>query len=158
LRYRHRDEGAVLAPQLTRIMPRYYFDIRDGAALYANKEGLELANRRATEIEAAMSLEGRSMPRRARQKPGATLNVSQRLRPGRTPFKQEALPGGLCIRGAVGGGVSRQPLGLEPFAIVENGLLSLFVFRQFGLRRLERLVGFQHGAAWGWCSLEHLVL
>jgi hypothetical protein len=42
------------APQLTRIMPRYYFDIRDGAASYPDKEGIELANRRATEIEAAM--------------------------------------------------------------------------------------------------------
>jgi hypothetical protein len=39
-------------------MPRYYFDIRDGEAFYPDEEGIELANRRAAEIEAAMSLAG----------------------------------------------------------------------------------------------------
>jgi hypothetical protein len=39
-------------------MPRYYFDIRDGGVLYPDEEGLELANRRAAETEAAMSLAG----------------------------------------------------------------------------------------------------
>jgi hypothetical protein len=38
------------------MMPRYYFDIRNGQNLYPDEEGLELADRRAAEIEAAMSL------------------------------------------------------------------------------------------------------
>ena len=37
-------------------MPHYYFDIRDGNALSVDEEGLNLANRRAAEIEAALSL------------------------------------------------------------------------------------------------------
>ena len=39
-------------------MPRYYFDIRNGQDLYPDEEGLELADQRAAEIEAAMSLAG----------------------------------------------------------------------------------------------------
>lgn len=37
-------------------MPRYYFDIRDGKALAVDEEGLNLADERAAEIEAARSL------------------------------------------------------------------------------------------------------
>ncbi len=37
-------------------MTRYYFDIRDGEALYADEEGMELENQGAAEIEAAKSL------------------------------------------------------------------------------------------------------
>lgn len=37
-------------------MTPYYFDIRDGEALYADEEGLELEDRRQAEIEAATSL------------------------------------------------------------------------------------------------------
>jgi len=37
-------------------MTRYYFDIRDGEALYADEEGLELEDQRQAEIEAATSL------------------------------------------------------------------------------------------------------
>jgi hypothetical protein len=37
-------------------MTRYYFDIRDGEALYADEEGMELDDQRAAEIEAAKSL------------------------------------------------------------------------------------------------------
>jgi hypothetical protein len=37
-------------------MTRYYFDIRDGEALYADEEGMELEDQRAAEIEAAKSL------------------------------------------------------------------------------------------------------
>ena len=37
-------------------MPHYYFDIRDGTALSMDEEGLTLANQRAAEIEAALSL------------------------------------------------------------------------------------------------------
>jgi hypothetical protein len=39
-------------------MPRSYFDIKDGEAFYPDEDGLELADRRAAEIEAAMSLAG----------------------------------------------------------------------------------------------------
>ena len=39
-------------------MQRYYFDIRNGQDLYPDEEGLELADQRAAEIEAAMSLAG----------------------------------------------------------------------------------------------------
>jgi len=39
-------------------MPCYYFDIRDGDALYPDEEGLELTDQRAAEIEAAHSLAG----------------------------------------------------------------------------------------------------
>ena len=39
-------------------MPRYYFDMRDGGVLCPDEEGLELADWRAAEIEAAMSLAG----------------------------------------------------------------------------------------------------
>lgn len=37
-------------------MTRYYFDIRDGEALYADEVGIELADQTAAEIEAAKSL------------------------------------------------------------------------------------------------------
>ena len=37
-------------------MTRYYFDIRDGEALYADEEGIELEDQRQAEIEAATSL------------------------------------------------------------------------------------------------------
>ncbi|UWU95363.1 DUF6894 family protein [Bradyrhizobium sp. CB1015] len=37
-------------------MSHYYFDIRDGQALSVDEEGLTLANQRAAEIEAALSL------------------------------------------------------------------------------------------------------
>lgn len=37
-------------------MPHYYFDIRDGQALSVDEEGLILANQRAAEIEAVLSL------------------------------------------------------------------------------------------------------
>lgn len=37
-------------------MTRYYFDIRDGEALYADDEGLELDDQTQAEIEAATSL------------------------------------------------------------------------------------------------------
>ncbi|GLR90103.1 DUF6894 family protein [Bradyrhizobium iriomotense] len=37
-------------------MPRYYFDIRDGEALSVDEEGLHLADQRAAEVEAALSL------------------------------------------------------------------------------------------------------
>jgi uncharacterized protein DUF6894 len=37
-------------------MTRYYFDIRDGEALYADEEGMELADQTAAEIEAANAL------------------------------------------------------------------------------------------------------
>ena len=37
-------------------MPRYYFDIRDGEALFPDEEGMELDDQRAAEIEAAQSL------------------------------------------------------------------------------------------------------
>ena len=37
-------------------MTRYYFDIRDGEALYPDEEGTELEDQRAAEIEAAKSL------------------------------------------------------------------------------------------------------
>ncbi|MGV7216626.1 DUF6894 family protein [Bradyrhizobium sp. UFLA05-112] len=37
-------------------MIRYFFDIRDGAELYPDEEGLELANERVAEIEAAHTL------------------------------------------------------------------------------------------------------
>lgn len=37
-------------------MPHYDFDIRDGRALSVDEEGLTLANQRAAEIEAALSL------------------------------------------------------------------------------------------------------
>lgn len=37
-------------------VPHYYFDIRDGRALAVDEEGLTLANQRAAEIEAALSL------------------------------------------------------------------------------------------------------
>ena len=39
-------------------MPWYYFDIRDSDVLYPDEEGLELADQRAAEIEAAQSLAG----------------------------------------------------------------------------------------------------
>jgi hypothetical protein len=39
-------------------MPLYYFDIRDGDVLYPDEEGLELADQRAAEVEAAQSLAG----------------------------------------------------------------------------------------------------
>ena len=39
-------------------MTRYYFDIRDGEALYPDEEGIELDDQRAAEIEAAKSLAG----------------------------------------------------------------------------------------------------
>lgn len=39
-------------------MPRYFFDIRNGQDLYPDEEGLELADQRTAEIEAAMSLAG----------------------------------------------------------------------------------------------------
>ena len=39
-------------------MQRYYFEIRSGQDLYPDEEGLELADQRAAEIEAAMSLAG----------------------------------------------------------------------------------------------------
>lgn len=39
-------------------MPHYYFDIRNGHDLYPDEEGLELADQRAAEIEAATSLVG----------------------------------------------------------------------------------------------------
>jgi len=35
---------------------RYYFDIREGKALYADEEGMELEDQTAAEIEAANSL------------------------------------------------------------------------------------------------------
>ena len=37
-------------------MLRYYFDIRDGEALYADEEGIELQDQKSAEIEAANSL------------------------------------------------------------------------------------------------------
>jgi len=37
-------------------MIRYYFDIRDGEALYVDEEGMELEDQRAAEVEAAKSL------------------------------------------------------------------------------------------------------
>lgn len=37
-------------------MTRYYFDIRDGEALFADDEGMELEDQTAAEIEAAKSL------------------------------------------------------------------------------------------------------
>ena len=37
-------------------MPHYYFDIRDGETLSVDEEGLTLANQRAAEVEAALSL------------------------------------------------------------------------------------------------------
>ncbi|WP_442870023.1 DUF6894 family protein, partial [Bradyrhizobium sp. CCBAU 45389] len=37
-------------------MTRYYFDIRDGQDLYPDEEGLELADQKAAEIEAARAL------------------------------------------------------------------------------------------------------
>ena len=37
-------------------MIRYFFDIRDGVELYPDEEGLELANERAAELEAANTL------------------------------------------------------------------------------------------------------
>ena len=37
-------------------MIRYFFDIRDGAELYPDEEGLELATERAAEMEAAHTL------------------------------------------------------------------------------------------------------
>ncbi|WP_128924778.1 DUF6894 family protein [Bradyrhizobium guangxiense] len=37
-------------------VPHYYFDIRDGQTLSVDEEGLTLANQRAAEIEAALSL------------------------------------------------------------------------------------------------------
>ena len=45
-------------------MPRYYFDIRDGEAIAADEEGLELPDLKAAEIEAAQSLAhmARDMP------------------------------------------------------------------------------------------------
>jgi uncharacterized protein DUF6894 len=39
-------------------MPWYYFDIRDGDALFPDEEGLDLADQRAAEVEAAHSLAG----------------------------------------------------------------------------------------------------
>ncbi|MBI5318548.1 hypothetical protein [Bradyrhizobium sp.] len=39
-------------------MTRYYFDIRDGEALYRDDEGMELEDQRAAEIEAATALAG----------------------------------------------------------------------------------------------------
>lgn len=38
------------------LVRHYYFDIRDGQALAVDEEGLTLANQRAAEIEAALSL------------------------------------------------------------------------------------------------------
>jgi hypothetical protein len=38
------------------VCPRYFFDIRNGQDLYPDEEGLELADQRAAEIEAATSL------------------------------------------------------------------------------------------------------
>jgi hypothetical protein len=35
---------------------RYYFDIRDGEALYPDDEGMELGDQTAAEVEAARSL------------------------------------------------------------------------------------------------------
>lgn len=40
-------------------MARYFFDIRDTTGLYRDEEGLEFADQRAAEIEAARSLGGR---------------------------------------------------------------------------------------------------
>lgn len=37
-------------------MTRYYFDIRDGEALFADEDGMELEDQRQAEIEAATSL------------------------------------------------------------------------------------------------------
>jgi uncharacterized protein DUF6894 len=39
-------------------MPRYYFDIRDSSGLYPDEEGIELADLKAAELEAALSLAG----------------------------------------------------------------------------------------------------
>ena len=40
------------------VTTRYYFDIRDGAELHADGEGLELPCQRAAEMEAARTLAG----------------------------------------------------------------------------------------------------
>ena len=37
-------------------MPHYYFDIRDGEALSVDEEGMDLADQRGAEMEAALSL------------------------------------------------------------------------------------------------------
>lgn len=37
-------------------MMRYYFDIRDGEALYPDEEGIELHDQMSAEVEAAISL------------------------------------------------------------------------------------------------------
>ncbi len=50
-------------------MPRYYFDIRDGRVLCPDEEGLELANWRAAEVEAAMSLAGMAKEHAALDRP-----------------------------------------------------------------------------------------
>lgn len=39
-------------------MARYYFDLRDGPAVFPDEEGLDLPNARSAELEAARALGG----------------------------------------------------------------------------------------------------
>ncbi|MDA9404509.1 hypothetical protein XH79_38030, partial [Bradyrhizobium sp. CCBAU 45389] len=50
------ERQRALPPAEERVMTRYYFDIRDGQDLYPDEEGLELADQKAAEIEAARAL------------------------------------------------------------------------------------------------------
>ena len=49
-------ETIVLPPAVGATMPRYYFDIVDGQGLIPDDEGIEMADQRSAEIEAAKSL------------------------------------------------------------------------------------------------------
>jgi hypothetical protein len=84
------------------------------------------------------------------------LSRPDRQRHSRAPIQRssgDALAS--LFRGAVAGGLSGQALRLEPLPIVISGLLRFLIFRRFGLRRLECLVGLQHRATRGF-FLKHL--
>ena len=95
-----------------------------------------------------------SFDRRTGQKCGVDLRPNRTREIGSVPGAKR-LRRGLCQRTATGsGGLSGEALRLESLPIVISGLLRFFIFRRFGLRRLECLVGLQHCSARGF-FLKH---
>jgi hypothetical protein len=63
-------------------MTRYYFDVRDGEALYEDEEGLELEDQTAAEVEAARSLANMARDRAPLEDPHhMAIEVRTRARP-----------------------------------------------------------------------------
>jgi hypothetical protein len=50
--------SGTLAAKGAALLPKYYFDMRDGKDLYRDEEGLVLSDQRAAEMEAVQSLAG----------------------------------------------------------------------------------------------------